>query len=141
MFGKRLQDFQVVLRCCPLSACDGRWNLIGLAARAVQWMGGRSKAVIGPTTCKTKELQHGEHHYNHDNHCILNNHNYYDVREASSGFSGCVALLFVVSLRWPAKSNWTRGKCRLFTQSQCAVLRICIHVEARSRRVMLGWSD
>ena len=54
-------------------------------------------AGIGSTTCKTKEELR---------------HNYYD-REASSGFAGCGALLFMVGLRWPVESDWTRGQSRV----------------------------
>ena len=39
-------------------------------------------------------------------------HNYYD-REASSGFAGCGGLLlFMVDMRWPVDSDWTRKRVR-----------------------------
>ena len=106
MIGKRRQDLQVAVDCCcSWSACDGQWTLIGLGARAVSMEGMACHlrrrawpraAGIGSATCKAEELQHI----------------YYD-REASSGFAGCGALLFMVGMRWRVDSDWTRGQCRV----------------------------
>ena len=107
MIGQRLQDLQVfAVRCCSWSARDGQWTLIGLRARAVS-MEGRTchlrrrecpgAAGIGSTTCKTKESC---------NTIIM-------IGKRLQDFAGCGALLFMVGLRWPVDSDWTRGQSRV----------------------------
>ena len=104
MTGKRRHDLQA--HRFSWSACDGQWTLIGHGARAVSMEGEgvplETAGVPGSSRHRLDYLQ--------DQRELQ--HNYYD-REASSGFAGCGGLLvFMVGMRWPVNSDWTRGQSR-----------------------------